>query len=119
MSSKGDEMKPSCMTQLTRRKLFALTGAALATPILRAAGTPPARTVALAKCATYNNDEVLTNLRTMFDQLGGLGKIVANKTVTVKLNLTGSPRPALRRPSPRRHPLHPSPGHRRHRPPHG
>ncbi|MGD1073591.1 MAG: DUF362 domain-containing protein [Bryobacteraceae bacterium] len=76
---------------MTRRKLFALTGAALATPILRAATTPPARTVALAKCATYNNDEVLVNLRTMFDQLGGLGKIVANKTVTVKLNLTGAP----------------------------
>jgi uncharacterized protein (DUF362 family) len=27
----------------------------------------------------------------MFDQLGGLAKIVRNKTVTVKLNLTGSP----------------------------
>jgi uncharacterized protein (DUF362 family) len=27
----------------------------------------------------------------MFDQLGGLGRLVRNKTVTIKLNLTGSP----------------------------
>jgi uncharacterized protein (DUF362 family) len=27
----------------------------------------------------------------MFDQLGGLGRIVKNKTVTIKVNLTGSP----------------------------
>ena len=27
----------------------------------------------------------------MFDQLGGIGKLVKNKTVTIKLNLTGAP----------------------------
>jgi uncharacterized protein (DUF362 family) len=30
-------------------------------------------------------------LRTMFDQIGGLKHLVGNKTVTIKLNLTGSP----------------------------
>jgi uncharacterized protein (DUF362 family) len=30
-------------------------------------------------------------LATMFDQIGGLGRLVAGKTVAVKLNLTGSP----------------------------
>ena len=32
----------------------------------------------------------------MFDQLGGLEKLVRNKTVTVKLNMTGSPASAFR-----------------------
>ena len=59
--------------------------------LLRGATTPVAQTVAVAKCATYSNDEVLASLKTMFDQIGGLGKIVRNKTVTVKINLTGSP----------------------------
>jgi uncharacterized protein (DUF362 family) len=55
-------------------------------------GAPaPANTVAIAKCATYGDLEVASNLKTMFDQLGGLSKLVNNKTVTVKLNLTGSP----------------------------
>lgn len=77
---------------LTRREMLALSGAALTTaPVLRAEPAPPARTVAIARCATYSNQEVLDNLKTMFDQLGGLGRIVRNKTVTIKLNLTGSP----------------------------
>jgi uncharacterized protein (DUF362 family) len=75
---------------LTRRELLAVTGAALAESTLRAAPTA-AKTVAVAKCATYNDDEIVSNLKTMFDQLGGLGKIVGNKTVTIKINLTGSP----------------------------
>jgi uncharacterized protein (DUF362 family) len=77
---------------LSRREMLALTGAALTSPpMLRAATSPAARTVAVAKCATYTGDEVAASLKTMFDQLGGLGKIVGNKTVTVKLNLTGAP----------------------------
>ncbi len=78
------------MTRLTRRQMLAIAGAAALRPS-RAATSPAARTVAVSKCATYGNDEVAGNLKTMFDQIGGLGKIVANKTVTVKLNLTGSP----------------------------
>jgi uncharacterized protein (DUF362 family) len=75
---------------ISRREMLAFAGAAALTP-LRAASSPAARTVAVSKCAAYGNDEVASCLKTMFDQLGGLGKIVANKTVTVKLNLTGSP----------------------------
>jgi uncharacterized protein (DUF362 family) len=52
---------------------------------------PAARTVAVAQCPTYNDAEVAARLKTMFDQLGGLSGLVRNKTVTVKLNLTGSP----------------------------
>lgn len=78
---------------LTRREIFALTGAAVAEHVLepRMFAAPAAKTVAIAKCATYTDIEVASNLKTMFDQLGGLQKLVQNKTVTVKLNLTGSP----------------------------
>lgn len=69
---------------MTRREYLALIGAA---PLLRAAPSAP---VSIAKCASYNQD-VTATLATMFDQLGGLERIVRGKTVTVKLNLTGSP----------------------------
>lgn len=49
-----------------------------------------AATVAVAKCHGYG-PELLAALRTMFDQLGGLGRIVKGKTVAIKINLTGSP----------------------------
>jgi Uncharacterized conserved protein len=80
---------------MTRRELLALgagAGAFCAThsPLLSAPSAPTAP-VAIARCRTYNNDELVTAMTTMFDQLGGLGRIVKNKTVTVKLNLTGSP----------------------------
>lgn len=71
---------------MTRRELLAL-GAVATT--LRAAETP-APPVAIARCASYTED-LAAILIGMFDQLGGLPKLVANKTVTIKLNLTGSP----------------------------
>lgn len=75
---------------MTRRELLALAAAAPALPGILRANAAPVAPVAIAKCPSYNDD--LTGvLNTMFDQLGGLGRIVRNKTVTVKLNLTGSP----------------------------
>ena len=73
--------------EMTRRELIA---ALSATGLASAAPTPPAPPVSLAKCQSYD-DDLTTVLGTMFDQLGGLGRVVKNKTVTVKLNLTGSP----------------------------
>lgn len=74
---------------MTRRELLALA-AAPALPGLLRANNAPVAPVSIAKCPSY--DENLTSvLDTMFDQLGGLERIVKNKTVTVKLNLTGSP----------------------------
>jgi uncharacterized protein (DUF362 family) len=75
---------------MTRRELLSLAGALPALPALRAASLPPAKPVSIAKCASYDSDLNAT-LSTMFDQLGGLERIVRNKTVTIKLNLTGSP----------------------------
>lgn len=50
----------------------------------------PTAPVSIAKCASYNED-IGATLSTMFDQIGGAGRLVKNKTVTIKLNLTGSP----------------------------
>jgi uncharacterized protein (DUF362 family) len=72
---------------MTRREWIAAVSAA---PLLRAAPNAPAAPVAIAKCASYEED-VTAKLATLFDQLGGLERIVGGKTVTVKLNLTGSP----------------------------
>jgi uncharacterized protein (DUF362 family) len=49
----------------------------------------PAAPVALARCATYGA-ELLPVLTAMFDQIGGLGRLVRGKTVAVKVNLTGT-----------------------------
>jgi len=46
--------------------------------------------VAVARCRTYDQ-EMASTLATMMDQIGGLDRLVKNKTVTIKLNLTGSP----------------------------
>src|SRR5580700_3407187 len=71
---------------MTRRELLALMAAA---PLVRAKEAPTAP-VSIARCRTYD-DDLTGTLSTMFDQLGGLGRIVKNKTVTIKVNLTGSP----------------------------
>ena len=73
---------------MTRREWLALISA---TPLLKAAGTEaPAAPVSIAKCASYDED-LTAKLNTMFDQVGGLERLVRNKTVTVKINMTGSP----------------------------
>ena len=45
----------------------------------------------MARCKTYNPAELVPALQKMFDQLGGLGRLVKGKTVAIKINLTGSP----------------------------
>lgn len=70
---------------ITRRALLAASAAAAGVALARAATAAP---VAVAKCPTYGA-AVLPKLETMFDQLGGLGRLVKGKTVAIKLNLTG------------------------------
>jgi len=48
----------------------------------------PVAPVAIGKAASYDED-LTARLKIMFDQLGGIEKLVKNKTVTIKLNLTG------------------------------
>ncbi len=54
------------------------------------AATPPTAPVAIARCNSYGK-ELAPIMEKMFDQLGGLGRLVAGKTVAIKINLTGSP----------------------------
>ena len=79
--------------ELSRRQFLAGSTAVLGlgvgrlVPFARAA---PAATVSVAKCDTYGA-ELVPTLDRMFDQLGGLGRLVKGRTVAVKLNLTGPP----------------------------
>jgi len=70
---------------MTRRELLALAAAA---PLVRAA-TTPASPVVIAP--TSYTDKLDDQIQWMFEKLGGASGIVRNKTVTIKLNLTGSP----------------------------
>ncbi|MGB7759656.1 MAG: DUF362 domain-containing protein [Bryobacteraceae bacterium] len=72
---------------ITRREWIALMGAA---PLVRSAAAAPASPVSLARCASYDED-VTAHLAAMFDQLGGLERLVRGKTVAIKVNMTGSP----------------------------
>jgi len=55
----------------------------------------PTSPVAVAQCPAYGS-AVRPTLATLFDQLGGLDRIVKGKTVAIKLNLTGNANGSLR-----------------------
>jgi len=77
--------------EITRRQFLAGSTMALglgAKHLLPVARAAAAATVSVAKCDTYGAALVPT-LDRMFDQLGGLGRLVKGRTVAVKLNLTG------------------------------
>jgi uncharacterized protein (DUF362 family) len=71
---------------MNRREMLALLGGAAAARAAQA----PAPPVAVARCQAYD-DSLIPVLSKMFDQIGGLERLVKGKTVTIKLNLTGSP----------------------------
>jgi uncharacterized protein (DUF362 family) len=76
--------------EFNRRQFLAGMGAAGVSVIqpgrLRAAA--PTAPVAVARCRDYGPGYLAT-MEKMFDQLGGLGKLVKGKTVGIKINLTG------------------------------
>jgi uncharacterized protein (DUF362 family) len=79
----------------TRREWLSQAGSAAAGAYLFGSAplgaAAPAFPVSVAKCKTYEAAELLPTLERMFDQIGGLGRIVKGKTVAIKINLTGSP----------------------------
>ena len=75
---------------VTRRGFIAGAGAAglgLLRPARLRANAPTAP-VAIARCPGYGS-EFLSATEKLFDQLGGMGRLVKGKTVTIKINLTG------------------------------
>lgn len=71
---------------LHRRDILSMILAAPA----RAAANLPLAPVSVVRCPSYGEDQIEAMGR-LFSLLGGLEKLVKGKTVTVKLNLTGSP----------------------------
>jgi len=75
---------------MRRRDFLYSTAAGLATaPFARSAA--PTSPVAVARCRTYQPAELTASMQKMFDQLGGLARLVKGKTVAMKVNLTGAP----------------------------
>lgn len=70
---------------MTRKEFVASLAAASA-----AGAAGPTAAVAIGRCASYDEDQA-AHFAGLFDKLGGIEGLVRNKTVTVKLNLTGSP----------------------------
>ncbi len=77
--------------QINRREFMAAAGGAglgLLQPA-RTQAAVPAAPVAIARCRSYGPEYVAATEK-MFDQLGGLGRLVKGKTVTIKINLSGN-----------------------------
>jgi uncharacterized protein (DUF362 family) len=74
---------------MTRREW--MLGAAAAASACKVRADAPASRVAVARCKTYEPAELVPAMERMFDQLGGLGRLVQGKTVAMKVNLTGAP----------------------------
>jgi uncharacterized protein (DUF362 family) len=93
------------------KNVAAAAGASLLTPRTaeaHAAAESPSSPVSIARCRKYDADVLFRELTTMSDQVGGLQKLVAGKTVAVKVNLTGDPRQrALGLPPGRTYHVHP------------
>jgi len=51
----------------------------------------PTSPVAMQRCRSYEPEPLRRKLDEALDQIGGIGKLVGGKTVTIKLNLTGGP----------------------------
>jgi len=74
-----------------KKTAAALPGAYLAASSVGRAAEAPTAPVAVARSKTYEPSELMPVMQKMFDQLGGLERLVKGKTVAIKINLTGSP----------------------------
>ena len=94
-------MKSRC----SRREFLGVAGmaagAAIAQPALASIIPAPSSRVAIGICPEYDR-QVSNVLSAMFDQLGGLEKLVRGKTVAIKLNMTGRPSDKLEQTCPTR-----------------
>jgi uncharacterized protein (DUF362 family) len=83
-------MKPNVSRREFLGAMGMAAGAAIARPAFGSVTEAPAGRVAIGMCREYDR-QVAQTLATMFDQLGGLDRLVRGKTVAIKLNLTGTP----------------------------
>jgi uncharacterized protein (DUF362 family) len=71
--------------RMTRREALGVAVGSIAF-----AKAAPLSRVAIARCRTFDQS-VYETIKKMFDQIGGIEPVVKNKTVALKLNLTGNP----------------------------
>jgi len=83
-------MKPNCSRREFLGAMSMVAGAAAARPLFASSMQAPASRVAIGLCPEYDR-RVGDSLAVMFDQLGGLERLVRGKTVAIKLNMTGPP----------------------------
>src|ERR1039457_2709901 len=80
---------------LSRRNLLTVSGLAAGALFTRRASadvaiaSPAIAPVSVAKVPSYGVDMV-AQLELMFDQIGGVGTLMRNKTVAMKVNLSGA-----------------------------
>jgi uncharacterized protein (DUF362 family) len=69
----------------------------------------PSSPVAVERCRDYEPKSLAAGMEKLFDRIGGLGRLMAGKTVTVKLNITGDGRQKMAgRPAERTYQTHPA-----------
>ncbi|MGA2034579.1 MAG: DUF362 domain-containing protein [Thermoguttaceae bacterium] len=68
----------------------------------------PAAPVAIQKCPSYEPQLLRDRLDTALNLIGGIKKLVAGKTVTIKINVTGGPAPMAGMPGFRTYQVHPN-----------
>src|SRR5438105_4501538 len=123
LASRG-EGNPMEQSRMTRRALLGWGAGAAGAAALgvlpgafaRAADEPalpdlsakaPSLPVAIGRCESYDRALVTERLAKLFDQAGGIRKLVNGKTVTVKVNITGNPgSPCLGLPAQRTYHVH-------------
>jgi uncharacterized protein (DUF362 family) len=83
-------MKSTCSRRDFLGAMGMAAGAVVARPLVASSLQTPSSRVAIGVCQKYDRNvgEVLSS---MFDQLGGIDKLVRGKTVAIKLNMTGPP----------------------------
>jgi len=72
------------LPQMSRRRWLAVAAASLAAPAPAASGKPR---VSVARCPSYEA-AVTATLERMFEQLGGVDKLVAGKHVAIKIHMS-------------------------------
>jgi len=87
-------MKSRCSRREFLGVVGMAAGAAIANPALASITPAPSSRVAIGICPEYDR-QVSQVLSAMFDQLGGIEKLVRGKTVAIKLNMTGPPNDKL------------------------
>ena len=88
---------------LNRRQFLAASGACAAGLMLHgkknlaaeAVKEGPSLPVSIQRCESYEPQMVRARLNAALDQIGGIGQLVNNKTVTIKINVTGGPNDKL------------------------